>query len=415
MNSGQVIAGEIGSSPLGYTAIGEQVGMAQRMESVAPPGGVMLSESTARLVENVVKLGEPERVHIKGADEPVPARRLLAVGEHRPRHRIESSLVGRTWEFDTVTAILDEAVGGAGCVVTMSGPAGIGKSRLVREVVGDCRRVAASRSSPRTASRTPAISPSAQLPNYCAAQWESKGWMRSKPMPRYDAGSADADPDDVLLLEDLLGLGDATTALPDVAAEARRRRLTTLINEASLSRAEPAVYVIEDAHWIDEPSESMLAAFLAVVPQTPSLTLITYRPDYTGALSRIAGAQNLALRPLSEAHTTTLAAELLGDDPSTREVADLVRERAAGNPFFAEEIVRDLSERGLITARPATTRRLATSIDANVPATLQATIGARIDRLDPQAKHTLHAAAVIGARFDDELLGTLIDNPDLGR
>ena len=116
-----------------YTAIGQQVGMAQRMESVAPPGGVMLSESTARLVEGSAVLGDLELVQIKGSDEPVRARRLLAIGEHRPSRRTESALVGRSWELNTVTAILDEAIGGAGCVVTIVGPPGIGKSRLIRE------------------------------------------------------------------------------------------------------------------------------------------------------------------------------------------------------------------------------------------------------------------------------------------
>ena len=87
LNSGQVIAGEIGSGPFGYTAVGEQVGMAQRMESVAPPGGVMLSASTARLVDGAATLGEPELVQIKGADEPVPARRLLGMGERASRCR----------------------------------------------------------------------------------------------------------------------------------------------------------------------------------------------------------------------------------------------------------------------------------------------------------------------------------------
>ena len=118
---------------MGYTAIGEQVGMAQRMESVAPHGGVMLSESTARLVDNVAVLGEPELVQIKGADEPVRARQLLAIGKQRPLRRTESALVGRKWELSTIAAILDEAIGGAGCVVTVVGPPGIGKSGLIRE------------------------------------------------------------------------------------------------------------------------------------------------------------------------------------------------------------------------------------------------------------------------------------------
>ena len=98
--------------------------MAQRMESVAPVGGVMLSESTARLVESAVTLGEPELVRIKGAAAPVIARRLLAVGHRRPRRRIESALVGRNWELNTLSSLLDEAVGGDGCVVTMVRPSG---------------------------------------------------------------------------------------------------------------------------------------------------------------------------------------------------------------------------------------------------------------------------------------------------
>ena len=132
LNSGQVIAGEIGTGS--YTAVGEQVGLAQRMESAAPPGGVMVSESTVRLVEGAVVLGEPERVHIKGSDDLVSARRLLAIAEHQPRRRSEAPLVGRAWEVNTVTGVLDEAIAGAGCVVTIVGLPGIGKSRLVREV-----------------------------------------------------------------------------------------------------------------------------------------------------------------------------------------------------------------------------------------------------------------------------------------
>jgi len=135
LNSGQVIAGEIGSVALGYTTIGEQVGMAQRMESVAPPGGVMLSESTARLVDGAAVLGEPEMVRIKGAEEPVAALRLLGMGERHPGvGRAESTLVGRRWEMSAVEGLLDRAIDGHGAVVGVVGPPGIGKSRLVREL-----------------------------------------------------------------------------------------------------------------------------------------------------------------------------------------------------------------------------------------------------------------------------------------
>jgi adenylate cyclase len=412
LNSGQVIVGEIGSNAASYTAIGEQVGVAQRMESIAPPGGVMLSESTAHLVENTAVLGEPELVHIKGADDPMPTRRLLAVGEHRPRLRGESTLVGRTWELNTVTAILEEAIGGAGCVVTMVGPAGIGKSRLVRETAA----IAAARGV--AVFTTYCESHARDLPFHVVAR-VGRAVMGVEDL---DAGAArahlrtqvpDADPDDLLLFDDLLGIADAAVALPDIAPDARRRRLSALIIGATLARTEPGVYVIEDVHWIDEVSESMLADFLTVVPQAPSLVLITYRPEYHGALARVSGAQSIALRPLSAAQTSALTSELLGSAPSLSGLAAQVAARAAGNPFFVEEMARDLAERGVLDGRPGAYLLRGDIADVEVPATLQATIGARIDRLDATAKRTLSAAAVIGSRFDAHLLTALVDNADV--
>jgi adenylate cyclase len=211
LNSGQVIAGEIGSGPLGYTAVGEQVGMAQRMESVAEPGGVMLSASTARLVENTFVLGEPELVHIKGSDTPVPATRLLAIGEHQPSRRSESTLVGRIWEIGTVTAILDEAIGGAGCVVNIMGPAGIGKSRLVRESAA----IAASRGVPVFTSFCE--SHARDIPFHAVARLLRAAFGVSDLDDRsaraaIRAEAPDADPEDLLLLDDLLGTADTDVA-----------------------------------------------------------------------------------------------------------------------------------------------------------------------------------------------------------
>src|ERR1700730_17192424 len=112
LNSGEVIVGEIGSGPFGYTAVGEQVGMAQRMESVAPPGGVMLSASTARLVEGAATIGDAELVRIKGAEKPLAAHRLLGIGDrHHAVGRAESNLVGRRWEMSAVEVRLDRSAG----------------------------------------------------------------------------------------------------------------------------------------------------------------------------------------------------------------------------------------------------------------------------------------------------------------
>ncbi len=223
----------------------------------------------------------------------------------------------------------------------------------------------------------------------------------------------DADPEDVLLFDDMLGIADPEVELPKIDPNARRRRLTAVVNTASLARQSPAVYVIEDAHWIDEVSESMLAAFFTVIPQTPSLVLVTYRPEYHGALSQVPGAQTIALAPLSDSETAALVSELLGPDPSVGGVITMITEKAAGNPFFAEEIVRDLAERGVLRGNRSAYESTADAAEVSVPATLQATIAARIDRLDPAAKRTLSAAAVVGSRFSRDLLETLGIDPAL--
>jgi hypothetical protein len=190
--------------------------------------------------------------------------------------------------------------------------------------------------------------------------------------------------------------------------------LTALLNAASLARETPAVFVVEDAHWVDEVSESMLAEFLTVIPQTPSLVLATYRPEYEGALARVHGAQTIALAPLSDSETASLVSELLGADPSTTEIAALVTERAGGNPFFAEEMVRNLAERGVLHGTASRYVSTAGVAEVSVPATLQATIAARIDRLSAGAKRSLCAGAVIGSRFSRDLLETLGIEPVLG-
>src|SRR5829696_7715687 len=411
LNSGEVIAGEIGSGSLGYTAIGEHVGMAQRMESVAPPGGVMLSESTARLVEHSTVLAEPEWVRIKGADQPVPARRLMGIGPRRALiGRTEASLVGRRWEMAALEALVDRTIGGNGGVVNVMGPPGIGKSRVAREAAAL------------------AVARGADVYwTYCESHASDIPFDVVTRLLRTASGVADlddqaaraqaheqvpdADPQDLLLLDDLLGIADPDVPLPQIDPDARRRRLTALINTTALARTEPALYIIEDTHWIDEVSESMVADLLTVIPRTPSMVLITYRPEYEGALTRVHGGQIIALAPLGDSDTAALIGELLGSDPSVGELGQLIAERAAGNPFFAEEMVRELAQRGVLQGERGGYVCHTDAAEVSVPATVQAAIEARIDRLDTPAKRTLNAASVIGARFGAELLTALGIDP----
>ena len=312
----------------------------------------------------------------------------------------------------TVEASLDRAIDGDGAVVGVVGPPGIGKSRLVRELSATAFARGVEVFTTFCESHT------SQIPFHIVARLlraatgvEGRGAQTAR--DRLRERFSDADPEDLLLLADLLGIADPDALLPRIDPDARRRRLTALVNAASMARESPALYIIEDAHWIDEVSESMLAEFLSVIAQTPSLVIVTYRPEYEGALTRVHGAQTLALAPLSDTETAALVSQLLGSDPSVAAMSQMIIERAAGTPFFAEEMVRELAERGVLRGEVGAYQSTASVAEVTVPATLQAIIGARIDRLDPKAKRTLTAAAVVGSRFGVDLLMGLGVEPEV--
>ncbi len=404
LNSGEVIAGQVASHAMGYTAVGEHVGLAQRMESVAPPGGVMLSESTSRLLQHAALMGQPETVRIKGSADPVTARRLLGMeSRHAVVGRSESRLVGRRWEMAAVEANLERSIDGDGAAVALVGPAGIGKSRIVREVAASAAGRGADVFWAFCESHTSDI-PFHAVSELLRAIVGLPDLAEDAVRERLRMRLEDADEEDLVLFEDLLGIRDPETPLPTIDPDARHRRLSALIKAAAIARDTPAVYIVEDAHWIDDVSDAMLTDVMTVLPQTHSMFLLTHRPEFRGSLTRVPGAQTLALAPLSSAESTALASELLGSNPSVVELAATITARAAGNPFFAEEIVRDLTERGVLSGRLGAYVCRQDVADISVPATLQATIAARIDRLDPRAKRTLCAATVIGMRFDIEQL-----------
>jgi class 3 adenylate cyclase len=414
LNSGEVIAGEVASAALGYTAMGEHVGLAQRMESAAPPGAVTLSESTARLVDHAAVLGEPDTVHIKGSAEPVSVRRLLGMeAPHAVAGRGESPMVGRQWEIAAVEANMERAIAGDGAVLALVGPAGIGKSRMVRETA------AAAAGGGVEVCWAFCESHTSDIPFHAVGQLlraavgltgldvES---ARARLRERFDG----ADEEDLVLLNDLIGVHDPGAPLPVIDPDARRRRLSALVKAAAVARTTSVVYIVENVHWIDDVSDELLADFLTVIPQTSTMVLLTHRPEFRGMLTSVPGVQTLTLSPLNKSEAATLTTKLLGSDDSVCDLASTVTERAAGNPFFAEEIVRDLSERGVLVGQRGAYECRQDAGEITVPATLQATIAARIDRLAPSAKRALCAAAVIGMRFDTDLLTVMGVEPNVG-
>jgi class 3 adenylate cyclase len=241
LNSGRVIAGEVGIGSPRYAATGEPVGFAQRMESVAPPGGVMLSDATARLVEHRVMLADQEWVHVKGSDDPVRARRLLSIGPHDVKVRgTEARLIGRRWEMAALEAILERAMGRRGGVVNVVGPPGIGKSRLARE------------SAALAAARGAEVfwgfceSHARDIPFHVITRLLRAGrdvgdLDNQAARAKVRQQTPDADPQDLLLLDDLLGIADPNVPLPQMDPDARRRRLTALNNTRALTRSTPSL------------------------------------------------------------------------------------------------------------------------------------------------------------------------------
>ena len=258
LNSGQVIAGEIGSGVFGYTAIGEQVGMAQRMESVAPPGGVMLSGPPRDWSIAQRPWAKPSWFRSRVPTSRCPPHRLLGIGErHRGVGRAESTLVGRRWEMSAAEGLLDRAVEGHGAVVGVVGPPGIGKSRLVREVSAMARCAWCGGFVTFCESHTSQI-PFHAVARLLRAAFGVEGLEGGPPAINCATGFPTQTRRTCCFFDDLLGIADPDVELPKIDPDARRRRLTALVNTASLARDTPALYIIEDVHWIDEVSESML-------------------------------------------------------------------------------------------------------------------------------------------------------------
>ncbi|CAN3129828.1 AAA family ATPase [Mycobacterium sp. smrl_JER01] len=407
LNSGRVIAGEIGSGSLGYTATGAAVGFAQRLESIAPPGAVMVSESTAQLTEDRVVLSDPESVRVRGFDEPVCARRLLSIrGRSSVMTSTEAGLVGRHREMAVLGTLVECSLTGHGAIGNVVGPPGIGKSRVVREAAAPAadRGIGVIWIFCESHARDIAFGAVVQLLRAVTGVTDlddrsARARIRDK-FPR-------SDEQDLLLLDELLGIADPTAPRPQIDPDARRRRLTALVNAATSARTQPLLVILEDAHWIDAVSESMITDFLTVTPGSPTTVLITSRPEYGGPLRHGHGARELVLAPLADSDIADLLEDLLGSDASLGELPAVVADRARGNPFFAEEMVRELVQRGVLTGARGNYVCDTDAAEVHVPATVQAAIEARMDRLSPSARRTLNAASVIGDRFGTDMLTAL--------
>jgi class 3 adenylate cyclase/tetratricopeptide (TPR) repeat protein len=420
LNSGDVVVGRIGDDlRMDYTAQGHTVGLAQRMEQRAAADSVYLTEHTATLVAGYFELRDLGAFDLKGASAPVTVHELIGVGALRgrldhARARGFSRFVGRADELGVLESALTRALEGRGGAVGVVADAGVGKSRLCLEFVEQCRArgiAVYEAHCPSHGKVVPLLPILEMLRGYFGVEHQDGDQLaREKIAGRMlllDRGLEPFLP----LVFDFLGVPDPERPAEAAEPAVRQRQLFAFVRQLVQARSarEPAVMLLDDAHWIDETSDAFVAQVADVVPGTRSMLLLNFRPEYSAEWMSRSSYQQLPLHPLGTEALDELLASLLGSDPSLAGLPALIRERTGGNPFFIEEITQSLVESGSLVGAPGAYRLTAPIDRLEVPPTVHGILAARIDRLPEREKSLLQTAAVIGRRFSEPLLRRVCD------
>jgi class 3 adenylate cyclase/tetratricopeptide (TPR) repeat protein len=423
LNSGEVVVRSISTDlHMDYSAIGQTTHLAARMEQAARPGAILLTPDTLRLVEGYVQIKALGPVPIKGLDDPVEVYELIGSGTARSRLQAATArgltkFVGRDAELDTLRRTLAQAGSGHGQIVALVGEPGVGKSRLVWELTHSHRTqgwlvlASGSVSYGKATSYLPVID---LLRSYCGIEArDDHRRMRQKVLGK------------VLDLERVLEPAlPAFLALLDVPVEdpgwdaldppQRRQRTLDACKRLLLreSQEQPLLLVCEDLHWVDTETQALLDSLVESVPTARLLLLVNYRPEYAHNWGSKTYYSQLRLDPLPTTSAAELLDALLGSDASVETLKTLLIERTEGNPFFLEESVRTLVEVGVLSGERGAYHLARPLASTQVPATVQAVLAARIDRLPPEDKRLLQAAAVIGKDVPYPLLLAVAEQPE---
>jgi class 3 adenylate cyclase len=424
LNSGEVVVGRIGDDlRMDYTAQGHVVGLAARVQQLAPPGGASVTEQTARLAAGFFDFLDRGPHQLKGVSAPV---RVFDVRGRGPlRSRLERSralgfsrFVGRRRELAQLEEARRAARSSRPTVVLITGEPGAGKSRLCHEFLERSAGAAPLRAHPPSHGRGHPFHAVAELARglFGIAEGAAPADIRAA-VGRGLAGAAPVDPVALAFWLELLGAPDPALPPSELDPEARRARLFRSLHELIRARArrEPVVLWIEDLQSLDPASEAALAALAGwlLAPDGRDarvLVLATARPEYRAAWA--AQVVRLALGPLAAPDASALLDGWLGSDPGLAPLRAGIEARARGNPLFVEEIILSLVERGALRGQRGAYAPADPGAEIALPETLQAVLAARIDRLAPRDKDVLQAAAVVGRDVPRELLRAVVELPD---
>jgi class 3 adenylate cyclase/tetratricopeptide (TPR) repeat protein len=420
LNSGEVVVRSIASDlKMDYTAVGQTTHLAARMEQLATPGTTRLTGNTLALVNGYIQVRSLGSVPVKGLSKPVDLYELIGAGMARTRLQAArghglTRFVGRDVELDQLRRAADEARRGHGRIVAVVGHPGVGKSRLFYEFIhsqdADGWQIlqAVSVSYGRA---TPYLPLADLLRSYLEidARDDVKA-IRMKVtagLLRLEQALSDTAPVALWLLD----------ALPDDSAfftlepPERRRQTLAALKRILLreSQLHPLLLVFEDLHWIDDETQAFLDTLVESLPAARILLALNYRPEYRHGWANKTYYRQLHVDPLPPQTAEDLLAALLGRDPSTESLKQLLIARTEGSPLFLEESVRTLIETGALIGVRGAYRLVQTADVSQVPASVQAIIAARVDRLAPEEKRVLQAAAVVGSHVPFALLRAIVD------
>jgi class 3 adenylate cyclase/tetratricopeptide (TPR) repeat protein len=420
LNSGEVVVGAIGDDlGMEYTAIGHTVGLAQRMEQLAEPGKAYLTEHTASLVQGYLALKDLGEFEVKGASRPLGGYELTGVGAARGRLDISRArgfarFVGRDEEMRALETAFEQAAAGEAQVIGIVGEPGVGKSRLCHEFTQRWRAkgVPVYYTAGQAHTKSVPLMPVLHLMRTYFDITEQDSEQRAR---ERIAGKLllldESFADDLPLIFDFLAVPDPERPAPRMDPEAQQRQLLGVMKRLvhAQSARQSGINLFEDLHWIDPASEAFLASHIEAIQGTQSLTVVNFRPEYQARWMSKSYYRQIALAPLGPEAIEEMLGDLLGSDPSLADLPELVRARTGGNPFFIEEVVQSLVEAGNLEGERGAFRLVRVVQEAAVPASVQAILAARIDRLAQREKTVLQAASVIGKEFSEPVLTRVVE------
>lgn len=411
LNSGEVVVGRIGDDlRMDYTAQGQTVGLAARMEQLASGNSILISRYTHDLVEEGFTLKERSVLSVKGYSEKIRTFELMGIAATEPQERAAYPLVGRERELNLLEAYRVRACDKArGLLITISAETGLGKSRLCHEFIRSCVAQGVPTYSIRGSSHH-RVEPEQPLRAFL------REFLALPPLGEDQAASRIAieqaltpyQPLPEALQEsvfNLLGVGDGQAASDDVQrrVEQALELVLRLLHEGALR--EHTVIVIENIHWLDDPrTHDFFDAVFSMVPHIPVLIVMTSRPDYVVRWADRPYVRNMLLRPLNMADSMSLLGQMLGSSEELEELKLEIATRADGNPMFMEELVRQLTNTGVLSRDSRGYRLKRTPRGISLPPSVQAVVAARVDALPENCKRLVQIAAVIGRRVPLQLL-----------